>query len=69
VYIFTKINNNNAFSGLAGGAAVEAPRVAENGTVVGWDVKYAPEREFGVDMAGFGIKFVYPSIKKKNCNF
>jgi hypothetical protein len=43
------------YSGLAGGAQVEAPRVA-NGTITGWDVVYAPNRRFAIDMAGFAIK-------------
>jgi len=41
--------------GLVGGALVEAPRVEENGTISGWDVIYAPQRRFAVDMAGFAI--------------
>lgn len=40
--------------GLAGGAQVEAPHVV-NGTITGWDVVYAPQRRFAVDMAGFAI--------------
>lgn len=42
------------FSGLSGGALVEAPRVV-NRTIVAWDVVYAPGREFAIDMAGFAI--------------
>ncbi|VDD96802.1 unnamed protein product [Enterobius vermicularis] len=40
--------------GLAGAAKVEAPHV-ENGTIVGWDVVYAPKRKFASDMAGFAV--------------
>lgn len=40
--------------GLVGGAQVEAPHV-ENGTITGWDVVYAPQRRFAVDMAGFAV--------------
>lgn len=44
--------------GLAGAALVEAPHVNENGTITAWDVVYAPQRRFAVDMAGFAIKWV-----------
>uniref|UniRef100_A0A914SHG8 Galactosylgalactosylxylosylprotein 3-beta-glucuronosyltransferase n=1 Tax=Parascaris equorum TaxID=6256 RepID=A0A914SHG8_PAREQ len=37
---------------LSGTALVEAPHVV-NGTIVGWDVVYAPKRKFATDMAGF----------------
>nr|CAD2184772.1 unnamed protein product [Meloidogyne enterolobii] len=40
---------------LAGTAKVEAPKVNKNGTLIGWDVIYAPSRRFAVDMAGFAI--------------
>lgn len=44
----------NLVKGLAGAAKVEAPHV-ENGTIVGWDVVYAPKRKFASDMAGFAV--------------
>ncbi|VDK17735.1 unnamed protein product [Anisakis simplex] len=40
--------------GLSGAAAVEAPHVV-NGTIVSWDVVYAPNRKFATDMAGFAV--------------
>lgn len=40
--------------GLAGAAKVEAPDVV-NGTIVKWNVVYAPKRKFATDMAGFAI--------------
>uniref|UniRef100_A0A914ZMT6 Galactosylgalactosylxylosylprotein 3-beta-glucuronosyltransferase n=1 Tax=Parascaris univalens TaxID=6257 RepID=A0A914ZMT6_PARUN len=40
--------------GLSGTALVEAPHVV-NGTIVGWDVVYAPKRKFATDMAGFAV--------------
>lgn len=40
--------------GLSGTALVEAPHV-ENGSIVSWDVVYAPKREFATDMAGFAV--------------
>uniref|UniRef100_A0A914VQL5 Galactosylgalactosylxylosylprotein 3-beta-glucuronosyltransferase n=1 Tax=Plectus sambesii TaxID=2011161 RepID=A0A914VQL5_9BILA len=40
--------------GLVGGAIVEAPKV-DNGTVIGWNVLYAPRRKFATDMAGFAV--------------
>lgn len=27
----------------------------ENGTIVSWDVVYAPKRKFATDMAGFAV--------------
>ncbi|VDK61416.1 unnamed protein product, partial [Gongylonema pulchrum] len=42
------------FVGLAGTALVEAPHVV-NGTIVSWDVVYAPRRKFATDMAGFAV--------------
>ena len=33
---------------------MEAPHV-ENGVIKKWDVVYAPERDFAVDMAGFAV--------------
>ena len=46
--------------GLAGGLMVEKPEVKKDPKsgqpkVVGWDVTYAPERKFALDMAGFAI--------------
>lgn len=41
--------------GLVGGAHVEAPKVDANGTIIGWNVIYARNRKYAVDMAGFAI--------------
>ncbi|CAD6191203.1 unnamed protein product [Caenorhabditis auriculariae] len=40
--------------GMVGGTAVESPDVV-NGSVVGFKVKWNPNRKFAVDMAGFAI--------------
>lgn len=52
--------------GLAGAALVEAPHV-ENGTIVSWDVVYAPNRKFATDMAGFAVNL--DLILKTNATF
>lgn len=39
---------------FAGQLAVERPNV-ENGKVVGWLVKWRPERPYATDMAGFAV--------------
>lgn len=52
--------------GLAGAALVEAPRI-ENGTIVGFDVVYAPKRKFATDMAGFAINL--KEILRTNATF
>ena len=41
-------------TGLVGGTAVETPRVVD-GKVVGFSVKWNPNRVFAIDMAGFAI--------------
>ncbi|KAI3421252.1 hypothetical protein GPALN_014878 [Globodera pallida] len=40
--------------GLSGKSFVEAPKV-KNNTIVGWFVYNGPERQFGIDMAGFAV--------------
>uniref|UniRef100_A0A914HMQ2 Galactosylgalactosylxylosylprotein 3-beta-glucuronosyltransferase n=1 Tax=Globodera rostochiensis TaxID=31243 RepID=A0A914HMQ2_GLORO len=40
--------------GLSGKSYVEAPKV-KNNTIVGWFVYNGPERQFGIDMAGFAV--------------
>ncbi|KHN81300.1 Galactosylgalactosylxylosylprotein 3-beta-glucuronosyltransferase 2 [Toxocara canis] len=52
--------------GLSGTALVEAPHVV-NGTIVGWDVVYAPKRKFATDMAGFAVNL--DLILKSNASF
>ncbi|KAE9420896.1 hypothetical protein Angca_003993, partial [Angiostrongylus cantonensis] len=54
--------------GLVGGAWVESPKVGNNGKVVGWDVMYAPRREFATDMAGFAIH-LRELFRVKNATF
>ncbi|PAV63775.1 hypothetical protein WR25_26293 isoform B [Diploscapter pachys] len=41
--------------GLSGSAKVEAPKVNGSGTIVAWDVVFAPKRDFAIDMAGFAV--------------
>ena len=41
--------------GLVGGLMVEKPKVSPEGKVVGWEVVWAPQRPFAVDMAGFAV--------------
>lgn len=40
--------------GNSAGALVESPRV-NDGKLVGWDVRFRPERKYAVDMAGFAL--------------
>ena len=40
--------------GLVGGLMVEKPKLVD-GKVVGWDVTWAPQRPFAIDMAGFAV--------------
>ncbi|ETN79463.1 glycosyltransferase family 43 [Necator americanus] len=54
--------------GLVGGAWVEAPRVDKKGKVEGWDVLFAPRREFATDMAGFGLH-IKELFRVKNATF
>lgn len=40
---------------LVGGLSVERPLVAPNGTVVGWNAVWRPQRPYPIDMAGFAV--------------
>ncbi|OWF53552.1 galactosylgalactosylxylosylprotein 3-beta-glucuronosyltransferase 1-like [Mizuhopecten yessoensis] len=40
--------------GLVGGLKHESP-IVKNGKVKGWNAMYMPERNFAIDMAGFGV--------------
>ena len=54
--------------GFVGGLKVEKPKVKfQNGEpkVVGWDVEYAKERKFCLDMAGFAINYNFFLSKPK----
>ena len=46
------------YIGLVGGTAVEAPKI-KDGKIVGFNVKYLPNRPFPIDMAGFAINVRY----------
>ncbi|KAJ1136975.1 hypothetical protein NDU88_003388 [Pleurodeles waltl] len=41
--------------GLTGGLPYQSVHVNASGKVTGWKVKYAPDRPFALDMAGFAI--------------
>ena len=50
--------------GLVGGLMVEKPKVI-NGKVKGWDVTWAPQRPFAIDMAGFAVNVKHFLSKPK----
>lgn len=51
---FSKLRDLESIPGEVAHCLVEAPRV-KNGKVIGWNTCYAPNREWGIDMAGFAI--------------
>ncbi|KAK6009046.1 glycosyltransferase family 43 [Ostertagia ostertagi] len=41
--------------GIVGGLVVERPLLAENGTIVGFNAIWKPDRQFPIDMAAFAV--------------
>ncbi|CAN9501550.1 unnamed protein product [Ophioblennius macclurei] len=69
--LFEEMRNTKKVSvwpvAFVGGVRIESCKVDASGKVSGWNVRYAPNRPFAIDMAGFAVNLQFLLSKPDAC--